>query len=179
MTVDELFLFTLEDLEQRVELGRGEYDALMAAWLLRKLLLDELPLIHEANRSRRLKLRFRMYDDLPDEGLVNWVRATRSTHGRSGATGSRWSSLPSTALRASTRAGSTSWLRSDGSCSTASASCESGSWPRPGRRTSRVAQEARAGSATHGIAAARSVSVAGDGKAGVTLWRELARLGAQ
>jgi hypothetical protein len=96
MTVDELFLFTLEDLEQRVELGRGEYDALMAAWLLRKLLLDELPLIHEANRSRRLKLRFRMYDDLPDEGLVNWVRATRSTHGRSGATGSRWSSLPST-----------------------------------------------------------------------------------
>src|SRR6516225_2666286 len=72
MTVDELFLFTLEDLEQRVELGRGEYDALMAAWLLRKLVLDQHPLIHEANRSRRLKLRFRMYDNLPDEGVEGW-----------------------------------------------------------------------------------------------------------
>ena len=63
MTADELFLLTFEDLEERVTLGRGEYDALMSAWLLRKLLLDEQPLVHRANRSRRLKLKFRMYDD--------------------------------------------------------------------------------------------------------------------
>jgi uncharacterized small protein (DUF1192 family) len=61
MTADELFLLTFEDLEERVALGRDEYDALISAWLLRKLLLDKQPLVHRANRSRRLKLKFRMY----------------------------------------------------------------------------------------------------------------------
>src|SRR5438477_2642994 len=51
MTADELFLLIFEDLEERVALGRGEYDALISAWLLRKLLLDEQPLVHRANRS--------------------------------------------------------------------------------------------------------------------------------
>jgi hypothetical protein len=72
MTADELFLLTFEDLEDRVALGRGEYDALISAWLLRKLLLDEQPLVHRANRSRRLKLKFRMYDDQPPEGIEGW-----------------------------------------------------------------------------------------------------------
>lgn len=34
MTFDELFLFTFEDLEERVQLGRDEYDAFMSAALL-------------------------------------------------------------------------------------------------------------------------------------------------
>jgi hypothetical protein len=72
MTADELFLLTFEDLEERVALGRGEYDALISAWLLRKLLLDEQPFVHRANRSRRLKLKFRMYDDQPPEGIEGW-----------------------------------------------------------------------------------------------------------
>jgi hypothetical protein len=72
MTADELFLLTFEDLEERVALGRGEYDALMSAWLLRKLLLDEQPLVHRANRSRRLKLKFRMCDDQPPAGIEGW-----------------------------------------------------------------------------------------------------------
>jgi hypothetical protein len=76
MTADELFLLTFEDLEERVALGRGEYDALMSAWLLRKLLLDEQPLVHRANRSRRLKVKFRMYDEQPPEGIEGWGRDT-------------------------------------------------------------------------------------------------------
>jgi hypothetical protein len=72
VTVDELFLLTLEDLEERVRLGRGEYDALMSAWLLRKLLLDGDRLVHRANRSRRLKLRFRMSDEQPSPGIQGW-----------------------------------------------------------------------------------------------------------
>ena len=76
MTADELFLLTFEDLEERVALGRGEYDALMSAWLLRKLLLDEQPLVHRANRSRRLKLKFRMYDDRPPEASKDGDRET-------------------------------------------------------------------------------------------------------
>jgi hypothetical protein len=58
---------------ERVALGRGEYDALISAWLLRKLLLDEQPPVHRANRSRRLKLRFRVYDDQPPEGIEGWA----------------------------------------------------------------------------------------------------------
>ena len=37
MTPESLFLSTIDDLDQRLELGRGEYDALCMAWLLRKL----------------------------------------------------------------------------------------------------------------------------------------------
>jgi hypothetical protein len=40
LTKDDLFLFTLEDLDTRLQLHRGEYDALTLAWLLRKLLLN-------------------------------------------------------------------------------------------------------------------------------------------
>ena len=40
MTIEELFLFTLDELDGRLELRRGEYDALSMAWLLRKLFLS-------------------------------------------------------------------------------------------------------------------------------------------
>jgi hypothetical protein len=71
MDADELFLLTLEDLEQRVQLGRGEYDALMSALLLRKVLLDDHPLLHQVNRSRQLRVRFRLRDLTPPEGSQN------------------------------------------------------------------------------------------------------------
>jgi len=72
VTADELFLLTLLDLEERAHLGRGEYDALNMAWLLRKLLLDEFPLVHVVNRSRRIPLRFIVNDESPPPGIIGW-----------------------------------------------------------------------------------------------------------
>src|SRR5216683_2678490 len=37
MTLEALFLSTIDDLDRRLELCRGEYDALRMAWLLRRL----------------------------------------------------------------------------------------------------------------------------------------------
>jgi hypothetical protein len=73
MDRDELFLLTLEDLRARVASGRrDEYDAMGIAALLRKLLLDEQPLVDQVNRSRRIRLRFvttlpasMQHEDLP------------------------------------------------------------------------------------------------------------------
>lgn len=69
MDPDELFLATLADLERRVRsalpglqdatAGRQErYDALMIAPLLRKLLLDERPLVSIVNTSRKVRVRY-------------------------------------------------------------------------------------------------------------------------
>jgi hypothetical protein len=55
---DELFLHTMRDLRRRVESPDDEYDLLMAAGLLRKLLLDDQPLVHQVNRRFRLKFAF-------------------------------------------------------------------------------------------------------------------------
>ena len=62
MTHDEYFLDTLDDLEARSQLGRGEYDALMMAAILRRLFIDDSPLVDTINRreGRRLQLKFRM-----------------------------------------------------------------------------------------------------------------------
>ena len=74
MTIDEFFLLTLDDLEKRVPLGRGQYDALMSAALLRKLLLDSQPLIALANRppARRLPIRYQLEDIRPTPGVKIW-----------------------------------------------------------------------------------------------------------
>jgi hypothetical protein len=61
MTIEELFLQTLLDLEQRL-LQADEYALLRAAALLRQLLLEEHPIASEVNRSRRLKLTFTVTD---------------------------------------------------------------------------------------------------------------------
>jgi hypothetical protein len=55
MTHEDLFLDTPDDLEARSKLGRGEYDALM----MRRLLIDDQPLVDVVNRreTRRMKLR--------------------------------------------------------------------------------------------------------------------------
>ncbi len=59
MDRNELFLRTLEDLRMRVATGRrDQYEAIGIAALLRKLLLDDHPLIDQVNRTHRIRLRF-------------------------------------------------------------------------------------------------------------------------
>jgi hypothetical protein len=57
MDVQSLFVETLDELATRAE-AHDEYDVLMAAGLIRKLLLDAAPLVDQVNRSHRLKLVF-------------------------------------------------------------------------------------------------------------------------
>ena len=66
MQADQLFLRTLEDLDRRTTVA-DEYEALLAAGLLRKLLLDEAPLVHQVNRYRRERIRFRINGETPLE----------------------------------------------------------------------------------------------------------------
>jgi hypothetical protein len=72
VTLDELPVLTLEDLERRIALGSSEYDVLMAAALLRKLLLEEQPLLTAANRRRRLPIRYRVTDLQVPRGTESW-----------------------------------------------------------------------------------------------------------
>ena len=73
MNQDTLFLKTLEDLERK-STSNDVYEIFMSSALLRKLLLDENPLIHQVNKNRRLKITFiindRPLENLP--GLVLW-----------------------------------------------------------------------------------------------------------
>jgi hypothetical protein len=60
MDRDRLFVETLHDLQERVSpTPKSEYDVLRAAGLLRQLLTDDAPLLHQVNRERRLTIRFR------------------------------------------------------------------------------------------------------------------------
>lgn len=61
MNRDRLFLKTLEDLETRIN-SQDDYEILMVAALLRKLLLDAYPLMDQVNEKRRLKIRFVIND---------------------------------------------------------------------------------------------------------------------
>jgi hypothetical protein len=54
---DNLFLKTLEDLEKRIN-QQDPYDILGASALIRKLFLDDHPLVDQINRNRKLKLNF-------------------------------------------------------------------------------------------------------------------------
>ncbi len=69
MQADQLFLRTLEDLDRRTTVA-DEYEALLAAGLLRKLLLDEAPLVHQVNRYRRERIRFRINGETPLERTI-------------------------------------------------------------------------------------------------------------
>ena len=69
MQADQLFLRTLEDLDRRTTVA-DEYEALLAAGLLRKLLLDEVPLVHQVNRYRRERIRFRINGETPLERTI-------------------------------------------------------------------------------------------------------------
>jgi hypothetical protein len=66
MQADQLFLRTLEDLDRRTTVA-DEYEALLAAGRLRLLLLDEAPLVHQVNRYRRERIRFRINGETPLE----------------------------------------------------------------------------------------------------------------
>jgi hypothetical protein len=69
MDVDRLFLHTLEDLERHTT-AADEYEVLMSAALLRKLLLDQTRLTDQVNRRYRLDLRFRISDVSPYEQFL-------------------------------------------------------------------------------------------------------------
>jgi hypothetical protein len=55
---ETLFLRTLDDLGRRVQPAIDEYEVLLIAGLLRKLLLDKRSLIDQVNRERRLRIRY-------------------------------------------------------------------------------------------------------------------------
>jgi hypothetical protein len=57
MEAAALFLETLTELERYVAIG-DDYSMLRGAALLRQLLLDENPLVHQVNRTHKLKIRF-------------------------------------------------------------------------------------------------------------------------
>jgi hypothetical protein len=57
MDASDLFLESLAELERYVAIG-DDYAMLRAAALLRQLLIDESPLVHQVNQQYRLKLRF-------------------------------------------------------------------------------------------------------------------------
>jgi hypothetical protein len=54
---DRLFLHTYDDILNKVK-RRQEYDIIRASGLLRQLLIDSDPLIHQVNKKRRLKFKF-------------------------------------------------------------------------------------------------------------------------
>ena len=59
MNNDELFLHTLEDLEEHTAPGASEYEVLMSSGLLRKLLLDGgQSVVDQVNRRRQLPITF-------------------------------------------------------------------------------------------------------------------------
>ncbi len=72
MRLAKLFLHTLDELHERVE-SEDEYDVLMLAAALRKLLLDgRNSLVDRANREHRLKLLFYINDCPPSGDLGYW-----------------------------------------------------------------------------------------------------------
>jgi hypothetical protein len=63
MTPEILFLDTIDDLDNRLELGRGEYDALCMAWLLRKTLCGgRRSLVSLIDPDDELSLTFTVWD---------------------------------------------------------------------------------------------------------------------
>jgi hypothetical protein len=70
MDPGQLFIRTLSDLEKRVA-ATDEYEVLLSAGLLRKLLMDQTPLMDKVNSAYRLKIRFRINGESPYERLVH------------------------------------------------------------------------------------------------------------
>jgi hypothetical protein len=76
---DELFIHTLDDLEDRVRGPLPEYRLLGIAGLLRKLLIDDNPLVDQVNRHHRRRLTFVVSDSREYEELVKSMGATFMT----------------------------------------------------------------------------------------------------
>jgi hypothetical protein len=62
---ETLFLRTLTDIEQRLS-ATDPYEVLLIAGLIRKLLLDDHPLVDQVNSRHRLKLAFEITDSRSD-----------------------------------------------------------------------------------------------------------------
>lgn len=74
MDIDRFFLETLDDLESRAIWGASEYSLLRASALLRELLIDERPLVHQVNRKRQIRLRFGVRQAPPrDSNDLFWL----------------------------------------------------------------------------------------------------------
>jgi hypothetical protein len=72
--VDRFFLETLDDLEARAVWGASEYSLLRASALLRELLIDDHPVVHQVNHARGMRLRFRVRQAPPtSSGLHIWL----------------------------------------------------------------------------------------------------------
>jgi hypothetical protein len=72
MDADRLFIETLDDLAERARWQSREYDLLQSAGLLRKLLLDGSPLIHEVRGPGRPRPFFRIRRRKPDTSGEPW-----------------------------------------------------------------------------------------------------------
>ena len=69
MDVDQLFVHTLRDLERRTA-ATDEYEVLLSAAFLRKLLMDQERLMDQVNHRYRLHLRFRISGVSPFEQQI-------------------------------------------------------------------------------------------------------------
>jgi hypothetical protein len=74
MNIESLFLRTLNDLENRI-LSDDDYELLGSSALLRKLLVDGDPLVHQVNRKHRLPIRFEVVDVAQVFNLLNALEA--------------------------------------------------------------------------------------------------------
>jgi hypothetical protein len=70
MNRDTLFVRTLDDLAERTRPSADEYDVLLSAGLIRKLILDESPLVDQVNRDRRVRIRYRISQPGPYEQMI-------------------------------------------------------------------------------------------------------------
>ena len=58
LSADELFVESAQDLQQRTRLNARSYDLLHVPILIRRLILDDRPVVHTVNRQRRFPLIF-------------------------------------------------------------------------------------------------------------------------
>lgn len=70
MDSGDLFIRTLSDLEKRTT-STDEYEVLLSALLIRKLLLDAVPLMDKVNSSVRLKVHFRINGETAYERIIH------------------------------------------------------------------------------------------------------------
>jgi hypothetical protein len=71
---EQLFLDTVRDIQSKI-VENNRYSITRASALLRQLLIDESPLIHQVNRRHRLKLEFETIDFTmkpPLKPLLHW-----------------------------------------------------------------------------------------------------------
>jgi len=78
MDAGQLLVKTLIDLEKRVT-AADEYEVLLSTGLLRKLLMDQTPLMDKVNSAHRLKIRFGVNSALTVSGLVSWTTGAELT----------------------------------------------------------------------------------------------------